>query len=420
MAEITARGGAVDLNTVDEVLRRKGQLDEAGGAVHMTDCMDRPSTSSRFPDYVGPVRDCAAYREIVTGLTQALHRVRSNGAHPLREMIDEIAAEVLKVQEQVSLGTMHRDSLEDQINHFAAQVRTQWDRESVYLTHLSVLDKRGLIEPETLIALGGWPSHGKSVLAWQIVLTLLEQHVPCAVFTTEMAASRYIRRGCCYYAGLDNRLFRWSRAGMSAQEEMRLPDYERAMAAFKARMQGAPLRIIDAEFGVAEVRATIRKLEAEHKSDFAFVVIDAFQDLVTTPKRASDTRHELDEWLVQLNEIVRTTGVGMLICSHLLKRPETQRRPVENDLKETGMLAHKADKIVFLHYPFKWDPAPEKFHQLEVQIAKDKDGATSPWKMLYFRPEMARLFNEERAYKEWFAPAGQTQLAETIEDEVPF
>lgn len=419
-AEITARGGAVDLNTVAEALRRKGQLDEIGGAVYITDCLDRPSAPAMFLEYLTPVRECAGYREIITGLEVALHQAKSDGTRPPRETIDEIAATMLKVQEQISLVTAHRSSLEDQIDHFIAQVRAQWDRESIYRTHLHVLDARGFIEPETLIAVGGWPSHGKSVLAWQLVLTLLEQGVPCAVFSTEMSASRYIRRGCCYYAGLDNRLFRWSRAGMSPQDEMRLPDYERAMAAFRARTKEAPLCIVDGEFGVVDVRATIRKLKAEHSSDFAFVVIDAFQDLVTTPKRGSDRRHELDEWLVRLNEIVRTTGVCMLICSHLLKRPEVQRRPVENDLKETGMLAHKADKVAFVHYPFKWEPVPEKLHGLEVQIAKDKDGAMSPWKTLYFRPEMHRLFNTETEHAEWLGPAQQDLVDGGEDGDVPF
>jgi replicative DNA helicase len=123
-------------------------------------------------------------------------------------------------------------------------------------------------------------------------------------------------------------------------------------------------------------------------------VVDYIQLLSTQSSAEGNRAYEVGEISRSLKNLARELGVPVVALSQLSRKVEERnnKRPMMSDLRESGSLEQDADVIMLLYRDEYYNPDSEFTGVAEVNIAKQRDGATGVVS-LAFRGEFSRFEN---------------------------
>ncbi|MFE9776339.1 replicative DNA helicase [Streptomyces sp. NPDC005931] len=220
-----------------------------------------------------------------------------------------------------------------------------------------------------LMVIASRPGLGRSTLLTDMCRhTAIKLGVPTAAYTLEESRTHFITR----IKSAEGRVARHHiHAGTMTDE-----DWTR-LARVMPKISEAPLWI------KSPAQLTMRKLEDEvtelvEEHGVQLVAVDGIQDI--RPEKRSDLRErEVGDVVRDLKTLARQLDVAIVATSHLNRGPEQRwdKKPMLDDLRESGAITFAADIIILLHREDAYDLLSPRAGEADFIVAKHRNGPTA-------------------------------------------
>ena len=386
MQELNQRGEPVDLVTLTDALRARGELQDIGGAAYLGELVEKVPTAAHVAFYARIVRHKAVVRSLIQATTE-IAALGFESSADVDQLLDDAEHKIFEISERKVRPSFFR--IRDIMVDSMKAIEQLYERKELVTgvpTGFVDLDRMTAgPQPADLIVIAGRPSMGKTAFALNIAqYTALTAKVGVAVFSLEMAKEQLVLRLLCSEARVDQSKVR---AGFAAERDFP----KLAMAA--SRLAEAPIYIDDTPaLSVLELRAKARRLKRERESKLGLIVVDYLQ-LMRGHDGVDSREQEISGISRSLKALAKELSVPVIALSQLNRQVENraEKRPIMADLRESGAIEQDADVIAFLYRPIVYDKNAEE-RAAEVIIAKQRNGpiGTVP---LTFMSEYTRFEN---------------------------
>ena len=392
IVDLYSANKAVDLVTLTEELKKKGQLDEIGGAAYLTELTNAVPTAANVAHYATIVKEKAILRSLINTATQIVTQSYDGqqDANLLLDKAEKLIFDISDSQLQgasVSIKDIIKDSIET-IEGFY--------RRKAHVTGLPLgfddLDvmTAGLHNGE-LIVIAGRPSMGKSALASCIAEYIgVQEQRPVAMFSLEMSKEQLVQRMLCSHARVE---LQKARSGFLSPA-----DWPKLVTA-AGKLADAPIYIDDSGGITAlELRAKARRLKTRHNIEL--LIVDYMQ-LMSGPAKTENRQQEISEISRSLKTLAKELNLPIIAVSQLSRAPEKREsyRPRLSDLRESGAIEQDADVVMLLFREEYYIPKDTNKGIAEVIVAKQRNGPVGS-QQLMFLSEYTRFENLSRREEE--------------------
>jgi replicative DNA helicase len=422
-------GEIVDLITVGSELRKRGWLEECGGAAYLSALLESCPSAKNIRAYLRPVQDSSDLRDIAVGAQRIREAAHADDADPnvLVGMLEELAVEISRRRQT---GTLRAgdDVLAELMAHF--KVRQEGVTPGIATGFRDLDEMLGGLQPGEMTIIAARPGMGKSAYAMNIAQHIAQQQhaqqqhaqqqhaqqqhaqimhrqgmrakLPVIVFSLEMTAGNLMERMVAGEAHIEGRALK--RGWLDG------PGWNDVAEAVE-RLWGMPIFICDvSQMTTLQMRARVRNLAAQY-GGVALVVVDYLQ-IVDEHAKDKNRQEALQAMVRSLAAMAKDHACPALVLSALNRRCEERedKRPNLADLRESGAIEAEAHVVAFLYrdayyrkgkparvplpQAAQWGPQPpdEPDNIAEVIIAKNRNGPTGTVK-LTFLAEYARFEN---------------------------
>ncbi len=379
----------VDIVTLIDDLKKRGQLEEVGGPAYVTSLTTVVPTAANINHYAKIVKEKALLRSLITTATQII----SEG-YESDEDVDKLIDKAEKLIFEITSRRIERDSLslKEVIKSSIETIDALYQRKASVTgipTGFLELDVMTAgLQASDLIVIAGRPSMGKSALVCSMAehAGIIEK-IPVAVFSLEMSKDQLVQRMLCSHARVDAHKVR---TGFLAQS-----DWPKLTAA-AGKLSEASIYIDDTpSITVLEIRAKARRLKAQH--DIKLIILDYLQ-LMQGPTGSENRQQEISEISRSLKALARELKVPLIAVSQLSRAVETRtdHRPQLSDLRESGAIEQDADVVALLLREEYYNPTDENRGLADVILAKQRNGPVGTVKLAFVK-EYTRFENLAKA-----------------------
>ncbi len=387
MLALSERGEPIDLITLSDALKARGQLPQVGGATFLAELGDKVPSAANVAHYARIVRDKAVLRSLIRVSGEIVGRCYDS-QDDIEQFLDEAERLIYDVSEQRIRPAFVKieDIIVDTIKTIE-QLSERKDLVTGVATGFLDLDsKTAGLQPAELVIIASRPSMGKTTFALNIAqYVALHGRASVGFFSLEMTKEQLVMRLLCAEARVDSSRLR---TGHADRDFPRL-----AMAA--GRLAEAPIFIDDTpSLNILEIRAKARRLKREHGLDL--IIVDYLQLMHGLPnnKREENRVQELAEISRGLKALAKDLQVPVVALSQLNRQVETRgdRRPIMSDIRESGSIEQDADVIMFIYRDEVYHQESPDEGTAEIIIGKQRNGAIGTVR-LSFRGEYTRFEN---------------------------
>jgi len=376
--ELYEQNQPIDLVTVSELLHKKDQLTEVGGAAYLASLVEAVPTASNITYYAKIVKEKAILRKLINCATEIINHCFTP-TEEVGEILDKAEQTVFEVANE-RIQTAYYP-LKEIIKETFQLVQSLGQRNS-HITGVPTgyIDFDRLtsgFQPADLIIIAGRPSMGKTAFALNIAANAaIRYHIPVAIFSLEMSKEQLATRMLCAEAKVDSHKVR---SGFLGDHDWRL------LTEAATVLSEAPIFIDDTPaISILEMRAKARRLKTEH--NIGLVIVDYLQ--LMKGKGGKERREqEISEISRSLKSLAKELNVPVVALSQLNRRVEERedKRPRLADLRESGAIEQDADLIVFLYRDEVYNKREDNPNRglVELIIGKHRNGPTGMVKLAF-------------------------------------
>ena len=362
------RGEPVDLVTLGEELRKKGELEQVGGASYLASLFEQVGTAANAEYYCRIVLEKATLRKLIDAGT-AIATDAYNSKEESGTLLDRAEQLIFGISDvKMRRGFV---ALRDILGHSFEVIQDLYDKKK----HVTGVES-GYIELDSMtagfqgsdfIVIAGRPSMGKTSLCMNIAEhAAIRSNVPVGIFSLEMSREQVVLRMLCSEARVDaHRL----RTGYLKEAEWPL------LTTAAGQLAKAPIYIDDTPaMSVLEMRSKSRRLKTE--ADVGLIIIDYLQ-LVRGFGDAENRQQEISQISRALKALAKELEVPVVALSQLSRAVESRggdRRPVLSDLRESGAIEQDADVVKFIYRPEVYERSEDNRGRAELIIGKQRNG----------------------------------------------
>lgn len=229
-----------------------------------------------------------------------------------------------------------------------------------------------------LIVLAGRPGMGKSSLGLTIALNIAQHVRPplqgfkVAIFSLEMSAAQLVQRLLAIESNTDLQDLRVGRFSEDRWATVRQASGNLG----KARI------FIDDTPGASVTAVRSKALRLHARENLDFIMIDYLQ-LMTAGESGQNPRQQNRQQEITfisgaIKNLARELNVPVLALSQLSRGVEARqdKRPMLQDLRESGSIEQDADVVMFLYREKYYNPETIQDKVAELNVAKHRNGAT--------------------------------------------
>lgn len=382
-------GSPVDTVTVADELRRGGFLDEVGGSEALHELQNSTPAISSASHYAKIVQDTAMLRKLIY-VAGDIAELAYSEPDDVAKALDEAETRVFAVAEQ--LVTDSTRQLDELLSEAMDQLQATFDRGDVITGvptgYTDLDDLLSGLQPSALYIVGARPAMGKTAFGLGIASHVAQySHQPVLVFSLEMSHAELTQRILASEARVDSMKIRTGRIGES--------DWAKIGKAI-GRLE-VPLYLDDnPRVTVMEMRAKARRIKARY-GGLALIVIDYIQ-LMSGGGNPENRQLEVSEISRNLKILARELQVPIVALSQLSRQLESRadKRPMLQDLRESGSLEQDADVVMFLYRDEVYNPESPDKGSAEVIVAKHRSGPIGT-RRLVFLGQYTRFDNAARS-----------------------
>jgi replicative DNA helicase len=368
MIDLSQRGEPIDLVTLADALKARGELTDVGGATYLAELAEKVPTAAHAAHYARIVRQKAVLRGLIQTATEIATRGYEAGVD-VDQFLDQAEHKIFEISERKVRPSFFR--IRDIMVDSMKAIEQLYERKELVTgvpTGFVDLDRLTAgLQPADLVIIAGRPSMGKTAFALNIAeYSAMHAQVGVAVFSLEMSKEQLVLRMLCSQARVDQSKVR---AGYAAERDFP----KLALAA--SRLADSAIYIDDTPaLTVLELRAKARRLKREKDAQLGLVIVDYLQ-LMRGHDSADNREQEISSISRSLKALAKELDVPVIALSQLNRQVETRadKRPVMADLRESGAIEQDADVIAFLYRPIVYDKSAEE-RAAEVIVAKQRNG----------------------------------------------
>jgi replicative DNA helicase len=396
-----ARSGTpVDIVSVASYLRDRDKLSQIGGATYLAQLADATPALAQVGAHAQVIYEKWRLRALITTFQRTADKAYGDVAQ-VQDFIDGAEQEIYELA---------RTATSDSAQPFAQVLRAAFqqitaaaergDRITGISTGYEKLDaKTAGLHPGDLIVIASRPGMGKSGFALNVGVNVAsprtvsvpgpgeashgtERSEPgfgVAVFSLEMPREQLATRMVCSEGRVD--------LGRLRQGYLP-PDDWRRLSEAASYLSSLPIWI-DRAYDVAEMRAKVRRIQAEYNREatptsterkVGLVIVDPVQLLESDPRR-QNREEETADAARALKRMALDLDVTVMALSQLSRAVETRftkdKRPQLSDLRDSGAIEDAADAVIFIYRDEYYNPETTNARGIaELIIAKQRNGPT--------------------------------------------
>jgi replicative DNA helicase len=398
ISELAAKEKPIDLLVVTQALKNRGELDEVGGPLYITQLTSRVASAAHIEFHARIIAQKYIQRALIL-ISSEIQSKSYEDSMELNDLIDFAESSLFKVTE----GNITKESqpIKPLLQRAVEQIETNSkkpDGLSGIASGFSKLDNiTGGWQKTDLIIIAARPAMGKTAFVLTMARNMAALHkVPVAVFSLEMSSLQLVNRLISAETEL----------GSDKIKSGRLENWEWEVFNRKLKiLEEAPLFIDDTPaLSIFEFRAKCRRLKMQY--NIGIVIVDYLQLMTAGGDIRGNREQEVSMISRNLKAIAKEIDVPIVALSQLNRSVESRegKRPQLSDLRESGAIEQDADMVMFIHRPEYYgilnDQEGNSLKGIaEIIVAKHRNGAVGEFH-LAFKAHLARFSDLEGSTEE--------------------
>ena len=413
----------VDMLTVTEQLKKRGELEDVGGPFYISQLTSKVASSAHIEYHARIIAQKYLARELIS-FTAMIQGKAFDETLDVEDLMQEAEGKLFEISQRnvkkdvTQINPVIKDAME-----MLQKAALQKEGLSGLRTGFEGLDKMT----------SGWQNSDLIIIAARPAMGKTAFNTPVALFSLEMSNVQLVNRlivNVCEIPG-------------EKIKSGRLESYEWEQLDFKIKeLYDAPIFVDDTpSLSVFELRTKARRLVREH--GIKCIIIDYLQLMNASGMNFGSREQEVSTISRSLKGLAKELNIPIIALSQLNRGVEARqgvegKRPQLADLRESGAIEQDADMVCFIHRPEYYKiTEDERGNSLiglaEIIIAKHRNGAVGDVR-LRFKSEFAKFMNveEDIAVREFSSTmnggdpmppipsAGADFLSQGSSNEVPF
>ena len=383
----------IDMLTVTEQLRRRGDLEEVGGEFFITELTGRVASAANIEFHARIIAQKYLARELIR-FSSEIQTKAFDETNDVDDLMQEAEGKLFEIsQRNVKKDVTQIDPVIEEAIKLLEIASNRKDGLSGLQTGFHDLDKMTSgWQNSDLVIIAARPAMGKTAFVLSMAKNMaLNYNTPVALFSLEMSNVQLVNRlivNTCEIPGEK------IKSGQLAPYE-----WEQLMTKIKD-LYSAPIYIDDTpSLSVFELRTKARRLVREH--GIKIIIIDYLQLMNASGMSFGSREQEISTISRSLKGLAKELNIPIIALSQLNRsvenRQDKDKRPQLSDLRESGAIEQDADMVCFIHRPEYYKMIEDEngnslLGLAEIIIAKHRNGATGNIKMR-FKGEFARFQN---------------------------
>jgi replicative DNA helicase len=336
----------VDILTVTQELKNRGDLDLVGGAYYITMLTNRIASAANVEFHARIVLQKYLQRELIR-ISSEIIKESYEDATDVFDILDKAEKELFAVSE----NNLRRnyESMHGLVKEAVKQIEGAKNQEG----HISGVPS-GFTEVDRITA--GWQKSDLIVLAARpgmgktaFVLTMARNMTvdfkkPVAIFSLEMSGVQLVTRLISSETELE--------ADKLRRGQLEQYEWEQLNARLNT-LTDAPLFIDDSPaLTIFELRAKCRRLKAQHNIEL--VIVDYLQLMSAGTDGRGNREQEISNISRSMKSLAKELRIPIIALSQLSRAVETRggsKKPILSDLRESGAIEQDADMVLFIYRP---------------------------------------------------------------------
>ena len=385
---------SVDIITVSNQLKAKGNLEIVGGPVMLAGLSEKVGSAAHMEYYVKILKQKTIQRDLITASYDILRDAYDESV-PVDDLIDKAQTKVYDaIQSNVRKEVQDIGSIINEAMSDIQEQQTSVGLSGVPSGFVSIDRITNGWQRSDLIILAARPSVGKTAFALNLARNAaVEHHMPVAVFSLEMSATQLVKRLMTSESGLSADKIRGSK---------KLEAHEWEQLEFKLRnLSKAPFYIDDTPgMQIMEFRTKAKNL-VKNKG-VRLIVVDYLQLMQGPVELKAVREQEVAAISRTLKATAKELNIPIIALSQLSRQSVTRAgaagKPLLSDLRESGSIEQDADMVIFIHRPdyVGLSENLEDREKTQIIIAKHRNGETRDIDMI-FKSEQIRFMEMDEA-----------------------
>lgn len=394
IVELSMAQQPVDILSVTERLRSKGELEEVGGPFYIAHLSEMVASAAHIEYHARIIAQKYLARELIAFSTRISGKAFDE-TNDVYEVMQEAEARLFE------LSQLNQKKDYTQINpvineayELIKKAAARTDGLSGLESGFHALDKiTAGWQNSDLIIIAARPAMGKTAFVLSMAKNIaVDFQNPVAFFSLEMSNVQLVNRLISNVCEIPSEKIR----------NGQLAPYEWQQLDIKLKqLINAPLYVDDtASLSIFDLRTKARRLVKEH--GVKLIIIDYLQ-LMNGGKTGYGSRQEEVSTISRsLKGLAKELQIPIIALSQLNRSVETRdpkegKRPQLSDLRESGAIEQDADMVCFIHRPeyykiYEDERGNDLRGLAEIIIAKHRNGAVGDVR-LSFRGEFVKFSN---------------------------
>ena len=360
--ELFRESNPVDMMSVNARLRKKGTIDQVGGAYRLSDITQKVNSSANIEYHSRVIIEMAIKRELIT-LASSIHNDAYEDTTDVFDLLGLIDLEIESINQGnlSATGEKHvKDIAVNAVNNLQSRMQGVLDG---ILCDFDEVDKmtHGW-QNSDLIILAARPGMAKSVALAQMLYNMASRGEPTGLFSIEMPSIQVVQRLAIAKSELDP-----DKVKTGDLTDFEVKRYTDALG----EISKAPMYIDDqGGINILELRAKARRMWKKYKIKALGIDYIQLVSGLANLRQVTGMNRDQEMGIITrtLKSIAKELKIPVLAISALNRSVETRggdKRPTLSDLRESGNIESDADIVCFLY-------RPEYYH-----ITTDEDGMST-------------------------------------------
>lgn len=379
----------LDFITLADTLRKRDQLEDAGGEAYLISLLNAVPTSVNARSY-GRIVEAAAVRRRMLTAASSIANLAYDEDENVNVILDRAEQALFSISEERTTRDLVpvRDIARAYLDR-VEELHARGDEMIGVPSGFTDVDKMlGGLNKSDLLIVAARPGMGKtSFLLGMALHAGLRHGKRIAMFNLEMSGEQLVQRMIAAETRIDSQRLRRGQL------------YENEWPIFLESVgRLSEMRVfIDDTPGVTplQLRTKCRRLYAEHGLDL--VMVDYLQ-LMQAEYTTNNRVQEISEISRSLKGLARELDVPVVTASQLSRAVENrqEKRPQLSDLRDSGSIEQDADIVMFIYRDEYYNPeTTDRPNIAEINVAKHRNGPTGAID-LYWHGKLATFRNLQR------------------------
>lgn len=398
---------AIDLLTITERLRKKGELEMCGGAFYITELSAQVASSAHLDDHIKILQEKSISRTMI----QSCSLIVKECYDQTRDVFDVVDEAQSMIGTALNKLTEDREIvLKDVMAEIYHKIRSGESTKGIE-TGIDFIDNdlHGL-HKGNMVVIAARPGMGKTAFALQLSSNLMERGHSIGFISLEMNETELGQRILSQNSGVSFESIR-----LNTVKKQDLQVLEIALR----KIETWSMNIRDVTAGMAGIRAMAKKWKIQNGISALFI------DYLQLMDAKGETREQAVASISRgIKLLAKELQIPVVILAQLNRKCEERpnKIPRLSDLRESGAIEQDADSVIFLHRPEVYGlelesldvdvivPSPQSVDQLCISIIpKNRHGKPNLFRAVRFDGSTQQFSNYHPETPQGFTPVSELE-----------